>query len=91
MNAEAIGTDNLRTIGGEVDFVRAPAQSQDGPSVIALPAVGKRGEAKIVTSLSGPVRPQRLCAAAGTRRFASRHRNIGTRYSLRRAAQWKEI
>lgn len=55
VNAEAIGTDYFGAVGGQVDFVRAAAHSQDGLSVIALPAVGKRGESKIVASLSGPV------------------------------------
>lgn len=55
VNAEAIGADYFGAVGGQVDFVRIAAQSQDGLSVIALPAVGKRGESKIVASLSGPV------------------------------------
>lgn len=55
VNAEAIGADYLGAVGGQVDFVRAAAQSHGGLSVIALSAVGKRGESKIVASLSGPV------------------------------------
>ncbi|MGD9945967.1 MAG: acetyl-CoA hydrolase/transferase family protein, partial [Burkholderiaceae bacterium] len=55
VNAEAIGHETFGAIGGQVDFVRAAARSDGGVSVIALSAVGKRGESKIVARLSGPV------------------------------------
>lgn len=55
VNAEAIGDAYFGAVGGQVDFVRAAAQSTDGLSVIALPATGRRGESRIVARLSGPV------------------------------------
>lgn len=55
VNAEAIGDAYFGAVGGQVDFVRAAAQSPDGLSVIALPATGRRGEPRIVAALSGPV------------------------------------
>ena len=55
VNAEAIGSEYIGAVGGQVDFVRAAAQSEQGVSIIALPATGKKGETKIVARLSGPV------------------------------------
>lgn len=55
VNAEAIGSDHIGAVGGQVDFVRAAVQSEGGVSIIALPAAGKKGDSKIVSRLSGPV------------------------------------
>jgi acyl-CoA hydrolase len=55
VNAEAIGSDHIGAVGGQVDFVRAAVQSEGGVSIIALPATGKKGDSKIVSRLSGPV------------------------------------
>jgi acyl-CoA hydrolase len=55
VNAEAIGSDYIGAVGGQVDFVRAAGQSEGGASIIALGAVGKKGDTKIVARLSGPV------------------------------------
>ncbi len=55
VNAEAIGPDHIGAVGGQVDFVRAAAQSEGGVSIIALPATGRRGDSRIVNRLSGPV------------------------------------
>ncbi|MBL8287610.1 MAG: acetyl-CoA hydrolase [Rubrivivax sp.] len=55
VNAEAIGSDHIGAVGGQVDYVRAAAQSAGGVSIIALPAAGRQGESKIVSRLSGPV------------------------------------
>ena len=55
VNAEAIGSDYIGAVGGQVDFVRAAAQSEGGASIIALGALGKKGDTKIVARLSGPV------------------------------------
>lgn len=55
VNAEAIGSDYIGAVGGQVDFVRAAAQSEGGVSIVALPATGKTGDTKIVARLSGPV------------------------------------
>jgi acyl-CoA hydrolase len=55
VNAEAIGTEYIGAVGGQVDFVRAAAQSEGGVSIIALPSTGKKGDSKIVSRLSGPV------------------------------------
>lgn len=54
VNAEAIGTEHIGAVGGQVDFVRAAVQS-GGVSIIALTATGRRGDSKIVSGLSGPV------------------------------------
>jgi acyl-CoA hydrolase len=59
VNAEAIGADYIGAGGGQVDFVRAAAQSEGGVSIIALPAAGKKGDSKIVSRLSGPVTTSR--------------------------------
>lgn len=55
VNAEAIGSDHIGAVGGQVDFVRAAVQSEGGVSIIALPATDKKGDSKIVNRLSGPV------------------------------------
>lgn len=55
VNAEAIGPDYIGGVGGQVDFVRAAAQSEGGVSIVALPATGKKGDTRIVSRLSGPV------------------------------------
>ena len=54
VNAEAIGRDFLGTIGGQVDYVRAAAQSEGGRSIIALPSTA-RNASRIVARLNGPV------------------------------------
>ncbi|MGE0803178.1 MAG: acetyl-CoA hydrolase/transferase family protein, partial [Lautropia sp.] len=55
VNAEAIGGDYIGAVGGQVDFVRAAAQSEGGLSIVALPSCGKNGLSRIVGCLSGPV------------------------------------
>ena len=55
VNAEAIGSDYIGAVGGQVDFVRAAGSSEGGASIIALGALGKKGDTKIVARLSGPV------------------------------------
>jgi acyl-CoA hydrolase len=55
VNAEAIGKNHIGAVGGQVDFVRATARSPDGVSIIALTSLGRNGESKIVSALSGPV------------------------------------
>jgi acyl-CoA hydrolase len=55
VNAEAIGSEYIGAVGGQVDYVRAAAQSEGGVSIVALPASGKKGDSKIVSRLSGPV------------------------------------
>ena len=55
INAEAIGSDHIGAVGGQVDYIRAAAQSEGGVSIVALPAAGKGGDSKIVSRLSGPV------------------------------------
>lgn len=54
-NAEAIGSEYIGAVGGQVDYVRASAQSEGGVSIIALPSTGRKGDSKIVSTLSGPV------------------------------------
>lgn len=55
VNAEAIGADHIGAVGGQVDYVRAAAQSEGGVSIVALQAAGKGGDSKIVARLCGPV------------------------------------
>ena len=55
INAEANGSDPIGAVGGQVDYIRAAAQSEGGVSIVALPAAGKGGDSKIVSRLSGPV------------------------------------
>lgn len=55
VGAEAIGTDYLGTIGGQVDYVRASRLSPGGRSIIALPSTGPKGASRIVGALAGPV------------------------------------
>ncbi|MGC3987402.1 MAG: acetyl-CoA hydrolase/transferase C-terminal domain-containing protein [Pseudorhodoferax sp.] len=55
VNAEAVGADHMGAVGGQVDYVRAAAQAEDGLSIIAMSSVDKQGRSKIVPSLSGPV------------------------------------
>lgn len=54
VNAEAIGSNHIGAVGGQVDFVRGAVQT-GGVSIIALPSTGKNGESRLVSSLSGPV------------------------------------
>jgi 4-hydroxybutyrate CoA-transferase len=50
--ADSIGTKIYSGIGGQVDFIRAAAQSKGGKPIIALPATGKDGAfSKIVPML----------------------------------------
>lgn len=55
VNAEAVATDYIGAVGGQVDYVRAAAQSEGGVSIVALAATGKNGDSRIVSRLSGPV------------------------------------
>jgi len=53
VNAEQIGTRYLGAIGGQVDFMHAAAEAEQGLAVIALPA-GAGEKSRIVSKLSGP-------------------------------------
>lgn len=55
VNAEAMGTDYLGTIGGQPDYVRASRLSPGGRSIIALTSTGPKQSSRIVARLSGPV------------------------------------
>jgi acyl-CoA hydrolase len=58
VNAEAIGSEYLGTIGGQSDYVRAAIHCSSGRSIIALPSsMGERS--RIVAQLSGPVTTSR--------------------------------
>lgn len=84
VNAEAIGTDYMGAVGGQVDFVRAAAVSEGGVSIIALPSTGKAGESKIVGCLSGPVTTARSDVdVIGTEHGAVRLRGLGLRERAR--------
>jgi acyl-CoA hydrolase len=54
VNAEAIGSEYVGSIGGQVDFIRAASLSPGGRSLMMLPSEGAKGS-RIVPSLSGPV------------------------------------
>lgn len=54
VNAEAIGSEHIGAVGGQVDFVRASALT-GGRSVIAFASTGRHGDSKVVARLSGPV------------------------------------
>ncbi|MFO1296174.1 MAG: acetyl-CoA hydrolase/transferase C-terminal domain-containing protein [Rubrivivax sp.] len=80
VNAEAIGGDHIGAVGGQVDYVRAAAQSAGGVSIIALPAAGRQGESKIVSRLSGPVTtPRSDVDAVATEYGVARLRGRGLR------------
>lgn len=55
VNAESIGAEHMGAVGGQVDYVRAAAQADDGVSTIAMTSIDRKGRSKIVPSLSGPV------------------------------------
>ncbi|MEX3967863.1 acetyl-CoA hydrolase/transferase family protein [Paraburkholderia sp. EG286B] len=54
VNSEAIGSEYVGSIGGQVDFIRASYLSPGGRSLMMLPASGAKGS-RIVPRLSGPV------------------------------------
>ncbi|HUR87442.1 MAG TPA: acetyl-CoA hydrolase/transferase C-terminal domain-containing protein, partial [Ramlibacter sp.] len=84
VNAEAIGSDHIGAVGGQVDFVRAAAQSEGGVSIIALPSTGKKGDSKIVSRLSGPVTTARSDVdVIATEHGAVRLRGLGIRERVR--------
>lgn len=84
VNAEAIGADYYGATGGQVDFVRLAAQSEGGLSVVALSAVGKRGESKLVAALSGPVTTARSDVdAVATEYGIARLRGLSLRERVR--------
>lgn len=84
VNAEAIGTDYIGAVGGQVDFVRAAAQSEGGVSIIALPATGKGGDSKIVSRLAGPVTTARSDVdVIATEHGAARLRGLTLRERIR--------
>lgn len=56
VNAEASAQDYVGGVGGQVDYMRAASQSENGCAVIALPSTSRDGKAsRIVSDLSGPV------------------------------------
>jgi acyl-CoA hydrolase len=84
VNAEAIGSDHIGAVGGQVDFVRAAAASEGGVSIIALPSTGKKGDSKIVSRLSGPVTTARSDVdVIATEHGAVRLRGLGIRERVR--------
>lgn len=84
VNAEAIGPDHIGAVGGQVDFVRAAAQSEGGVSIIALPSTGRNGDSRIVARLSGPVTTARSDVdVVATEHGAVRLRGLGVRERVR--------
>ena len=80
VNAEAIGSDYIGAVGGQVDFVRAAVQSEGGVSIVALAATGKKGDSKIVNRLSGPVTTARSDVdVIATEHGIARLRGLGLR------------
>jgi acyl-CoA hydrolase len=84
VNAEAIGSDCIGAVGGQVDYVRAAARSEGGVSIIALPSAGKKGDSKIVGRLSGPVTTARSDVdVIATEHGYARLRGLGLRERIR--------
>lgn len=56
VNAEALGTQVLGGVGGQVDFIRGAMLSPGGRSIMALPSLTHNASAsRIVARLNGPV------------------------------------
>ena len=56
VNSETLGRKYVGNVGGQVDFVRASANSQGGYSIIAFPSTSNKGKnSRIVYRLTGPV------------------------------------
>ncbi|MBT8395235.1 MAG: acetyl-CoA hydrolase/transferase family protein [Flavobacteriaceae bacterium] len=49
--ADSIGSKMYSGVGGQMDFIRAASQSEEGKAIIALPSVTKKGISRIVPSL----------------------------------------
>jgi 4-hydroxybutyrate CoA-transferase len=49
--ADSIGTRQYSGVGGQMDFIRGAALSQDGRPIIALPSTTRQGESRIVPLL----------------------------------------
>jgi acyl-CoA hydrolase len=49
--ADSIGAKLYSGVGGQIDFIRAAALSEEGKAIIALPSVTKKGISRIVPSL----------------------------------------
>lgn len=80
VNAEGVGGHYVGAVGGQVDFVRAAARSEDGVSIIALPSTAKGGQPRIVSRLSGPVTTARSDAdVIATEHGAVRLRGLSLR------------
>ena len=76
VNAEALGSDYVGAVGGQVDYVRAATASPGGVSIIALPATAGPAS-RIVARLSGPVTTPRsdvdvIATEHGTARLRGR-------------------
>lgn len=55
-NAEQVGDRYLGTIGGQVDFMHAASTSNNGLSIIAMPATtGNSGKSRICAEMNGPL------------------------------------
>jgi acetyl-CoA hydrolase len=52
VNAEIAAGSYVGAVGGQVDFLRAAQMSLGGRSIIALPSTNRRGQSRIVASLS---------------------------------------
>lgn len=83
VNAEAIGSDYIGAVGGQVDFVRGAAAT-GGASIIALSATDRAGSSKIVASLAGSVTTARSDVdIVVTEHGAVRLRGMGIRERIR--------
>lgn len=49
--SDSIGTYHFSGVGGQMDFVRGAALSEDGKPIIALPSVTSKGESRICSAL----------------------------------------
>jgi 4-hydroxybutyrate CoA-transferase len=51
INAEAIGFNQFSGVGGQVDFVRGAAMSEDGKSIIAMPSVTVKKDGSVISKI----------------------------------------
>jgi 4-hydroxybutyrate CoA-transferase len=51
VNAEAIGFNQFSGVGGQVDFVRGAAMSEDGKSIIAMPSVTIKKDGTVISKI----------------------------------------
>jgi 4-hydroxybutyrate CoA-transferase len=51
VNAEAIGPRQFSGVGGQVDFIRGAAMSEDGKAIIAMPSVTVKKDGSLISKI----------------------------------------